>query len=120
MIVELHGVATYGVRLDRVVPNIQQTDSTVTIPTPRAEVLDVKLVASDTRVIAQIKGLFRSSEGNLLGEANKHGESFVRDYAMQDSTLQTLAETRVRETLSAFITPTGRRAIFLPITNSPK
>lgn len=120
MIVELHGVATYGVRLDAVVASIQQTDSTVTIPIPPAEVLDVKLVAADTRVIAQIKGLFRSSEGNLLGEANKHGETFVRAYATEDSTLQSVASSRVRETLAAFIAPTGRRAIFLPITNQSR
>lgn len=112
MFVELHGVATYGVRLGDLSKRIRQDDTVVHISVPRAEVLDVKLVAADTRIVAQMKGLFRSSNNTLLLEANRHGEEFVRQYAVEDSTIVQLSEIRVRNILGLLVERSGKRALF--------
>ena len=112
MIAELHGIATYGVRLGGVAAAITQNDSSVTIPLPKAEVIDVKLVAADTRIVAQMKGLFRSSSHELLLEASKRGETFVREYAEADTTLLGVAGDRARDLLSLIVERSGKRAVF--------
>lgn len=112
MIVELHGVATYGIRLDDLASRIRQDDSTVWIALPQPNVLDVKLVAADTRVVAQMKGLFRSSNQTLLLEASRHGETFVREYAEGDTTLLSLASERARNVLRLLAEQGGKRAVF--------
>lgn len=112
MFVELHGVATYGVKLNDLATRITQDDSTVTISLPTADVLDVKLVAADTRVVAQMKGLFRSSNSQLLLEAGKKGEDFVRGFAEQDTTLRSLAVERAKGVISLMVEQGGKRAVF--------
>ncbi len=112
MFVELHGVATYGVRLHDLASRIVQDDSTVTIPLPRADVLDVKLVAADTRVVAQMKGLFRSSNTQLLLAADQRGEEFVRQFAEQDSSLHSLAIQRATDVIALLVEQGGKRAVF--------
>jgi hypothetical protein len=112
MIAELHGVATYGVKLRNVASAITQNDSTVMIPLPKAEVIDVKLVSADTRIVAQMKGLFRSSDHELLLEASKRGESFVREYAEADSTLLAVAGDRARDLFSLIVERSGKKAVF--------
>lgn len=112
MFVELHGVATYGVRLNDLQQRVQQNDSVVTITLPDAEVLDVKLVAADTRVVAQMKGLFRSSNQTLLLEANRRGEELVREFAGQDSSMRALASLRARDVLALLVEQGGKRAEF--------
>jgi len=112
MIVELHGVATYGITLDDLASRIRQDDSVVWIPLPSPSVLDAKLVAADTRIVAQMKGLFRSSNQTLLLEAGKHGEKFVRDYAKADTTLLSLASERARNVLRLLVEQGGKRAVF--------
>lgn len=112
MIVELHGVATYGVRLDDLASRLQQDDSTVTIRLPDAGLLDVKLVAADTRIIAQMKGLFRSSNNTLLLEASRKGEDFTRDFAEKDTTLRDLALQRARDVLALIVQAGGKHPVF--------
>jgi hypothetical protein len=112
MIVQLHGVATYGLSLGGVAGKIRQNDSTVLVPLPPAGVLDVKLVAADTKIVAQMKGLFRGSNTMLLQEANRHGEEFARQYAAQDTALAALATQRARDLLRLFIERGGKRAVF--------
>lgn len=112
MIVELHGVATYGMHLADLDRRVRQTDSTVVFALPPADVLDVKLVAADTRIVAQMQGLLRSSRGSLLQEANRQGEEFVLQMARQDTTLRDLAAERTRDLLSLLVERTGKRAIF--------
>lgn len=112
MIVELHGVATYGVSLEDIADRLRQDNSTVTIRLPQAGLLDVKLVAADTRIVVQMKGLFRSSNNTLLLEANRKGEEFTRQFAEQDSTLQELALTRARDVLALIAQSGGKRAVF--------
>lgn len=112
MIVELHGVATYGVRLDDLATRIQQDDSLVTITLPKPQVLDVKLVAADTRVVAQMKGLFRSSNQTLLLEAARRGEEFVQAFAEQDTSMQALAAERAKDVMELLVEQGGKRAAF--------
>jgi hypothetical protein len=112
MIVELHGVATYGVRLDDLASRVEQTDTAVVLSMRPAEVLDVNLVTSDTRIVAQMKGLFRSSNTTLLHEANLRGEAFVLNMARGDTALLELAGERTRVLLSLLIERSGRHAIF--------
>ncbi|MEP7218937.1 MAG: DUF4230 domain-containing protein [Bacteroidota bacterium] len=112
MFVELHGVATYGIRLQGLAGRITQDDSTVHIPIPRAEVLDAKLISADTKIVATMKGLFRSSNNQLLLEANRRGEEFTRDYATQDTTMMETANRRLRDILSLLVERSGKRAIF--------
>lgn len=112
MIVELHGVATYGVRLGGIAERIARTDSSVVVPLPQPAVLDVKLVSADTRIVAQMKGLFRSSNQQLLAEANKQGERFVSELAAADSSLLGLAGERARSLVSILVEQTGSRAEF--------
>jgi hypothetical protein len=112
MIVELHGVATYGLRLNDIAKRIRQDDSTVHIRLPAADVLDVKLVAADTRIVARMKGLFRSSNETLLLNAASEGEQFVRQYASEDSALLDLASERARNVLGILTEQGGKRAIF--------
>lgn len=112
MIVELHGVATYGMRLDDLATRIRQDDSLVTITLPKPEVLDVKLVAADTRVVAQMKGLFRSSNQTLLLEASRRGEEFVRAFAEEDTSMQALAAGRAKDVLALLVEQGGKRAAF--------
>ncbi len=112
MIVQLHGVATYGVRVDDLNRRVRQTDSVVYVDLPPAEVLDVKLIAADTRPIARMEGLFRSSQHSLLLAATRNGETFVRQYAVEDSTLLRVAEQRARDLMRLLIDRTGKRAEF--------
>jgi|GEM_PF-3225633 len=112
MFVELHGVATYGARLDDLGSRMSQNDSTVHITLPPVTVLDARLVAADTRVVAQMKGLFRSSNNELLLAADKHGEQFVRDYAEQDSVMRSFATERLRSVLALLVDRAGKRAVF--------
>ena len=112
MFVELHGVATYGARLDDLGTRMRQDDSTVTIALPLIQVLDAHLVAADTRVVAQMKGLFRSSNNELLLEADRHGERFVREYAEQDSAMRAFAAERLRNVLALLVERAGKRAVF--------
>lgn len=112
MIVELHGVATYGVRLNDLKSQMRQNDTAVFITLPKPEVLDVKLVTRDTRVVARMKGLFRSSNDQLLLEADRYGERFVDEYARQDTALLALASTRARELLGLLVERSGKRAVF--------
>lgn len=112
MIAELHGIATYGVRLDGLQDRIRQTDSSVVIPLPRAELLDVKLVAADTRIVAQMKGLFRRSNNDLLLEAQRQGETFTRQFAENDTALQALAGQRARDALALLLQNSGKKAVF--------
>lgn len=114
MFVELHGVATFGVRLNNLQHRITQDDSVVTIDLPKAELLDVKLIAADTRIVAQMKGLFRSTNNTLLLSANKNGEEFVRQYAMQDTAMLQLAAQRARDLLGLFVQQSGKRAEWNP------
>lgn len=112
MIVEVHGIATYGVKLGGVPAAITQNDTAVMIPLPPAEVLDVRLVAADTRIVAQMKGLFRSSNNELLIEASKRGETFVHEYASADSTLLGVAGDRARDLFTLIIERAGKKAVF--------
>lgn len=112
MIVELHGVATYGIRLGDIEHRITQTDSTVRVVLPPVEVLDVKLVASDTKPIARMEGLFRSSSQSLLLAATQRGEGFVRNYAETDTMMMGLAAERARNVLSLLVERAGKRAVF--------
>lgn len=114
MFLELHGVATFGVRLNDLQRRITQDDSTVTIDLPKPELLDVKLIAADTRIVAQIKGLFRSSNNTLLLSANQRGEEFVRDYAANDTAMIELAAQRARDVLGLIVQQSGKRAEWKP------
>jgi hypothetical protein len=112
VIVELHGVATYGVRLAGVGARITSTDSSVVVPLPPPSVLDVKLVSADTRIVAQMKGLFRSSNQQLLAEANRQGERFVAELAAADTTLLGLSAERARSLVAMLVEHSGSRAEF--------
>lgn len=112
MIVELHGIATYGVRLGDLKTGMRQNDTAVFIHLPNPTVLDVKLAAQDTRVVARMKGLFRSPNEELLLEANRYGERFVQDYAARDTAILALASSRARELLGLLVERSGKRAIF--------
>lgn len=112
MIVELHGVATYGMRLEGIGERLVRTDSSVVVPLPPPTVLDVKLVSADTRIVARMKGLFRSSNQELLAEANRQGERFVADLAAADSTLLALSAERARSLVSLLVEQSGSRAEF--------
>lgn len=114
MFLELHGVATFGVRLGGLERRITQNDSVVTIDLPTPELLDVKLIAADTRIVAQMKGLFRSTNNTLLLSANKHGEEFVRQYAAQDTAMLGLAAQRARDVLALLVEQSGKRAEWKP------
>jgi hypothetical protein len=72
----------------------------------------VKLVAADTRIVARMKGLFRSSNETLLLNAASEGEQFVRQYASEDSALLDLASERARNVLGILTEQGGKRAIF--------
>jgi hypothetical protein len=112
MIVQLHGVVTYGMKLGNLARSIRQDDTTVTIKLPPAEVLDVKLAAADTKIVAQMKGLFRSSNQTLLQYADRRGEEFAREYADQDTALRSLAAERARDLLRLIVERSGKRAVF--------
>lgn len=114
MFVELHGVATFGVRLNDLQHRITQDDSVVTIQLPKPELLDVKLIAADTRIIAQMKGLFRSTNNTLLLSANNNGEEFIRQYAAQDTAMLELAAQRARDVLALIVQQSGKRAAWKP------
>lgn len=112
MIVELHGVATYGVRLGGIGSRMSQTDSSIVIAMPPAEVLDVKLVSADTRVVARMKGLFRSNNQELLAEANRRGETFIAELARADSTLLAVSADRTRSLIRLLVEQSGSRVEF--------
>ncbi len=112
MIVGLHGIATYGVRLNDLRERVRQDDASVTVRLPDAELLDVRLVADDTRIVAQMKGLFRSSNDELLLEAQRKGEEFTRRYALEDTSLLDLAARRAREALTLLVQGSGKKVIF--------
>ncbi len=112
MIVELHGVATYGVNLKELTGGMRQNDTAVFLPHPAATLLDAKLVARDTRVVARMKGLFRSPNDELLLAADREGERFVEEYARQDTALLSLASAQTRELLGLLVERGGKRAIF--------
>jgi hypothetical protein len=112
MIVELHGVATYGVQLDDLRNRISQDDSTVRISLPQAKVLDAKLIAADTKIVARMKGLFRSANDQLILEASQRGESFVKEYAEQDTAMISLASQRARDLLALLVEQGGKKASF--------
>ncbi len=112
MIVELHGIATYGIKLDSFEQRIAQNDTLITVDLPPAEILDVKLVSGDTRIIATMKGLFRSSNEQLLLEASKKGERFVRQYAIQDSSAASLALERAKQLITTLVRQEGKHVHF--------
>ena len=112
MIVELHGVATYGVRLDDLRNRIDQNDTMVQIWLPRARVLDTKLVAADTRIVARMKGLFRSANDRLILEADKRGENFVKEFAEQDTAMLSLASQRAQDLVALLVEQSGKKAVF--------
>ncbi|MBC8144714.1 MAG: DUF4230 domain-containing protein [bacterium] len=88
------------------------TDSSIVIAMSPPEVLDVKLVSADTRIVAQMKGLFRSNNQALLYEANSHGERFVADLARSDSTLLAVSAERTRALIELLVEQSGSRAEF--------
>ena len=112
MVVELHGVATYGVQLGDLPNRVNQNDTTVQIWLPRARVLDAKLVTADTRIVARMKGLFRSPNDRLILEAGRHGERFVTEFAEQDTAMLSLASERARDLLALLVEQGGKRVVF--------
>lgn len=110
VVVELHAVATYGVRLDDLENRIQESGDTLLISLPQAELLDVKLINADTRTIARIKGIFRNSNDELLLAAARRGEEFAEKFALTDSSSIALARNKAQEIIS-FLAERGARDV---------
>ena len=112
LLAELHGVATYGIKLDDIEERIMMKEDTLYVALPSPELLDVKIVNADTRVIAQMKGLFRSENHELLLEASRHGEVYAREFAESDSASLELAASRAREVVALLAHQAGKETQF--------
>lgn len=115
LIVELHAVATYGVRLDNIDQRIRPADEdeeVIRVDLPEAELLDVKVVNSDTRIIARMQGLIRSSNRELMLEAGRKGEEYATKEARADSSSLGLARTRAREIIRLLVESAGKGVEF--------
>ena len=110
VVVELHAVATYGIRLADIEDRMQESGDTLFFTLPRAELLDVKLVNADTRTIARIKGIFRNSNNELLLAASRRGEEFARKFALTDSSSMALAGSKAQEIIT-FLAERGARQV---------
>lgn len=112
LVAELHAVITYGLRLDGMDGRIRDVNDTVYIALPSAELLDVKVVNADTRIIARLEGLFRRTNNELLLEASRRGETFARQFALDDSSSINLAESRAREIITMLVEQAGSKVSF--------
>ncbi len=113
LVAELHAVATYGLRLDKVQEYVSEANDTLQIALPKAELLDVKLVNADTRIIARIKGMFRSPNNELLLEASRRGEIFAEKFARTDTASMELARNKAQEIIRFLIEQTGKPVRFV-------
>ena len=112
LLAELHGVATYGVKLNGIEDRISDNGDEIHIRLPSAELLDVKVINADTRIIAQLKGLFRNENNELLLAASQRGEEYTREFAQSDSASLELAEKKAQEIIGLLAEQAGRKAIF--------
>lgn len=115
LIVQLHAVATYGVRLDNIerrVRPLDEEEEVYLVDVPPAELLDVKVVNSDTKIIARMQGLIRSSNRELMLEASREGERYATKEARADRSSLELAETRAREIIGLLLESAGKRVEF--------
>lgn len=112
LVAELHAVVTYGLRLENLEENVRREKETLHVSLPSAELLDVKIVNADTRIIARLKGLFRSTNTELLLAAARRGEEFARGFALADSSSIDLAESRAREIISLLAEQAGSEVSF--------
>lgn len=113
LIVELHGVATYGIKLDDIDTRIEEIDDErIAIDLPDPVLLDVKIVNRDTKVIGRMEGLFRSSDNELMLEASREGERFAEEYALKDSTSLELAGERARTVVRMIAEGGGKQVVF--------
>lgn len=115
LIVELHAVATFGVRLNNVDQRIRPTDGdedVIYVDLPEAELLDVKIVNKDTRIIARMQGLIRSSNRELMLEAGRKGEDYATKEARADSSSLGLASTRARDIIRLLVESAGKKVVF--------
>ena len=116
LIVSLHAVATYGIDLEGA-ENWMSLDGVegeerVVIDLPPAQLLDVKIVNSDTRVIARMQGLFRSENRELMLNASQKGERFATKEAKADRSSLTLAGERARSVIRLLVESSGREVVF--------
>ena len=112
LVAELHAVATYGLQLDGIEDRINESGDTLYITMPNAELLDVKLVNGDTRIIARIKGIFRSSNNDLLLAASKRGETFAEKFARSDTSSIELAGRKAEEIIAFLMEQAGKEVQF--------
>lgn len=112
LVAELHAVVTYGLRLNDMEKRIRREDEQLYVDLPPAELLDVKVVNADTRIIARFEGLFRSSNNELLLAASQRGETFARQFALADSTSMSLAQSRAREIITLLVEQAGNKVSF--------
>ncbi len=112
LLAELHAVATYGVKLDDIEERIRTGNDTLYVNLPPAELLDVKIVNADTRIIAQLKGLFRSRNNELLLAASQRGETFAEEFARSDEASLELAATKAREIIGLLARQAGKETTF--------
>lgn len=108
LIAELHAVATFGVDLEGVADRMEVRDDSVFVTLPKSTLLDVKVVNGDTRVVARMKGLFRTPGNELMLAASQRGEAFATSFALEDTSSLQLAETRAQEILSLLIEEAGK------------
>ncbi|MCE2503635.1 MAG: DUF4230 domain-containing protein [Chlorobi bacterium] len=113
LLAELHGVATYGVKLDDVEDRIEINREELHIRLPSAELLDIKVINADTRIIARMKGLFRSEKEELLLVASQRGKEYAEEFARSDSASLGLAEKRAQEIIRLLAEQRGKKAIFV-------
>jgi hypothetical protein len=113
LIAELHAVAQYGIRLDDIDERMETDGDTVRIMMPEPAILDVKIVNADTRVVARMQGLFRSSNNELMLEASRRGEKFAEEFARADSSSLALAGTRAREIIAMLLNQAGKEVTFI-------
>lgn len=112
LIAELHAVVTYGLRLNNMENRITREKDIIHVALPPAELLDVKIVNADTRIIARLEGLFRRTNNELLLEASRRGETFARQFAVADSSSIHLAESRAREIITLLVEQAGSKVSF--------
>lgn len=116
LIVALHAVATYGIDLGEAESwmRVEENDGEgrVVVDLPGAKLLDVKIVNSDTRVIARMQGLFRSENRELMLTASQKGELFATKEAEADRSSLTLANQRARSVIALLVESAGREVIF--------
>ncbi|MGE3799821.1 MAG: DUF4230 domain-containing protein [Candidatus Kapaibacterium sp.] len=112
LLAELHAVATYGVKLDDIEKRITNHGDSLHVSLPPSELLDVKIVNADTRIIAQLKGLFRSENNELLLAASQRGESFAEEFARTDAASLELATTKAREIIGLLAKQAGKETTF--------